>query len=146
MRVINPVHTFTNTVTSLPNVLVRVSPNCTSFCPSGMKFINIEYWNLLVSPHDFTVSQRQFLKSSMFPDITLWNLVKVSTPFGGIRQLHLQSLSMLNNCFMLVSCLAYSLAPKMEATFSSETLVDFRWITRLYVLGDTTLRLLIPIF
>jgi hypothetical protein len=32
-------------------------------------------------------------------------------------------------CFMLISCLTYSLALKLEATFFSETSVDFQWTT-----------------
>jgi hypothetical protein len=36
-------------------------------------------------------------------------------------------LALLATCFMLVSCLAYSLTLKMEATCSSETSVDFKW-------------------
>jgi hypothetical protein len=39
------------------------------------------------------------------------------------------SRALLDVCFMLVSCLAYSLILKMEATCSSETSVGFQWIT-----------------
>jgi hypothetical protein len=41
--------------------------------------------------------------------------------------------------FMLVSCLAYSLILKMEATCSSETSVDFQWTTQYYIPQDKTL-------
>jgi hypothetical protein len=42
-------------------------------------------------------------------------------------------------CFMLVSCLAYSSALKMEATCSSETSVDFHRNTRRYISEDITI-------
>jgi hypothetical protein len=42
-------------------------------------------------------------------------------------------------CFMLVSCLPYSLTSKMEAAFSSETSVDFQQITWRYTPDDRTL-------
>jgi hypothetical protein len=35
-------------------------------------------------------------------------------------------------CFILVSCLAYFLTLKMEATYSTETSVDFQWTTQRY--------------
>jgi hypothetical protein len=37
---------------------------------------------------------------------------------------------LLDACFIIVSCLAFSSALKMEATCSSEMSVDFQWITR----------------
>jgi hypothetical protein len=40
------------------------------------------------------------------------------------------------NCLMLVSCLAYSSAPKMKATYFSETSIDFERITRRYITED----------
>jgi hypothetical protein len=42
-------------------------------------------------------------------------------------------------CFMLVSCLAYSVTLKMEATCSSKTLVDFQRTTWHYIPEDRTL-------
>jgi hypothetical protein len=36
-------------------------------------------------------------------------------------------------CFMLASCLAYALALKMEATYSSDMSVDFEWTTWFYI-------------
>jgi hypothetical protein len=42
-------------------------------------------------------------------------------------------------CFRLVSCLAYSSTLKIEAMYSSETLVDFQWTTRRYISEDITL-------
>jgi hypothetical protein len=41
--------------------------------------------------------------------------------------------------FTLVSCSAYSLALKMEATCSSETSVDFQQTTQHYIPEDSTL-------
>jgi hypothetical protein len=47
---------------------------------------------------------------------------------------------------MLVSCLTYSSALKMEAVHSSKTLVDFHWSTWQYIPGDSTLhRLCFPL-
>jgi hypothetical protein len=34
---------------------------------------------------------------------------------------------------MLVSCLAHSSTMKMEATYPSETLIDFKWTTLCYI-------------
>jgi hypothetical protein len=42
----------------------------------------------------------------------------------------------LTNAFLQVSCSAYSLALKMEATCSSETSVDFQRTTRIYKHGN----------
>jgi hypothetical protein len=39
-------------------------------------------------------------------------------------------------CFMVVSCLAYSLTLKMEATFFSKTSVGFQWTTQHYILEN----------
>jgi hypothetical protein len=41
-------------------------------------------------------------------------------------------------CFTLVSSLAYSSTVKLEATYLSETSVDFQQITRHYILEDRT--------
>jgi hypothetical protein len=43
-------------------------------------------------------------------------------------------------CFMLVSCLSYTSTLKMEATCSSETVVDFRQITWCNIPEDRTLQ------
>jgi hypothetical protein len=60
---------------------------------------------------------------------------------GGYDELHLagyiamhsaECLPPLATCFMLVSCLAYSLTLKMEAAYSSENSVDFQRTTRRY--------------
>jgi hypothetical protein len=40
---------------------------------------------------------------------------------------------------MLVSCLVYSLALKIEAIYSCEMLADFQQTARLYILEDITL-------
>jgi hypothetical protein len=53
---------------------------------------------------------------------------------------HLQLIDvsvMLSACAMLVSCLDYSLTPKMKVTYASETSVDFQRTTRRYIPEDT---------
>jgi hypothetical protein len=40
--------------------------------------------------------------------------------------------------FTLVSCSAYSLAQKIDATYFSEMLVDLEWTTRRYIPENTT--------
>jgi hypothetical protein len=69
-------------------------------------------------------------------------LLNVNGHFGGTCRLHLQgqikSQTELATCFMLVSCLAYSLALKMEVTCSSETLADFQLTTQHYIPEDGT--------
>jgi hypothetical protein len=47
--------------------------------------------------------------------------------------------ALLDICFELVSCLAYSFSMKMEATCSSVTSVDFQWTTRYDISEDRTL-------
>jgi hypothetical protein len=47
---------------------------------------------------------------------------------------------MLAACFTLVSCLAYSSAMKMQATFSSEMSVDIQRATRRYIPEDRILQ------
>jgi hypothetical protein len=47
--------------------------------------------------------------------------------------------ALLENCFMLVSCLAYSSTLKLEETCSSETPADFQRTTRRYIPEDGTL-------
>jgi hypothetical protein len=59
------------------------------------------------------------LKSPYFWDIMMCSPLKVK------QVLEEQADSKLAACFILVSCLAYSLTLKMEVTCSSETLVDF---------------------
>jgi hypothetical protein len=48
-------------------------------------------------------------------------------------------LALLAICFTLYSCVAYSSAPKLEATCFSETSVDFQRTTRRYILEYITL-------
>jgi hypothetical protein len=48
--------------------------------------------------------------------------------------------ALLAACFLLVSCLAYSLTVKMETICSSETSVDFHRTTWRYIPEDRTLR------
>jgi hypothetical protein len=50
-----------------------------------------------------------------------------------------KSTKLFATCFMLVSCLAYSLTQKMEVTCSSETSVDFQQATWHYIPADRTL-------
>jgi hypothetical protein len=65
------------------------------------------------------------MKSSVFWDIKPCSPLKVKGRFGGSRLLP-----------MLVSCLAYSSTPKMEATCTSEMLVNYRG-TRCYIAEDS---------
>jgi hypothetical protein len=48
--------------------------------------------------------------------------------------------SLLAASFMLISCLAYSLIPKMEATCVSASSVDFQRTTRGYIAEDRNLQ------
>jgi hypothetical protein len=87
--------------------------------------------------------------SSIFWDITPCSQLKVNRRFGGTYRLSLQSRRIcqarnqesLPHVFTLVSCLAYSSTLKMEATCSSETLVDFQLTTRYYSLEARTLHI-----
>jgi hypothetical protein len=79
------------------------------------------------------------LLRDVFLDIAPFSPMKVSRRFGGTCRLHLQCEALLTTCFMLVSCLAYSLALKMEAICSSETSVNFQRTARCYIPEDRTL-------
>jgi hypothetical protein len=46
-------------------------------------------------------------------------------------------ITLLAACCMLVSCLAYFLAQKMEVSCSSKTSVDFQWTTHRHIPEDT---------
>jgi hypothetical protein len=78
-------------------------------------------------------------KSSIFWNITPCGPLKVNQRFEGTRRLHLQSRRInrpRNQCEISSkqrSCLAYSSTLKMEATCSSETMVDFHRTTRRYI-------------
>jgi hypothetical protein len=48
--------------------------------------------------------------------------------------------ALLDTCFTVVSCLAYSWTLKMDATCSSETLAAFQWTTWRYIPDDSTLQ------
>jgi hypothetical protein len=78
------------------------------------------------------------MKSSIFWDIKPCKLVK----FNPILEKHMTSIFMaealLAVCFMLLSCLAYSLTLKMVAICSPETFVDFHQTTLNYILEDRT--------
>jgi hypothetical protein len=68
----------------------------------------------------------------MFWALTPCSPLKVNRIFG--------CSALLATCFMLVSRLTYSLTPKMEATRSDETSVEFQLTTWYYIPGDRTLR------
>jgi hypothetical protein len=72
------------------------------------------------------------MHSSIFWDITPWSPFKSQPTFR-----RKQSSA---TCFTLVSCLACSLALKMEVTYSSEMSVDFQRTTRRYIPEDRTLQ------
>jgi hypothetical protein len=59
--------------------------------------------------------------------------MNMSPPLEGRR------ISQARQCFLLVSCLAYSSTLNMRATCSSETSVDLQRTARRYILEDTTL-------
>jgi hypothetical protein len=87
------------------------------------------------------------MQTSMFWDITTYGLLKVNWHSGGTCCLHLQgwrvSWAKQATCFVLVSCLAYSLTLKMEATCSCKMLVDFQWTSQRYTPEDRTLHPLV---
>jgi hypothetical protein len=76
------------------------------------------------------------MKGTSFGAVTLCSSVEVYRRFGGPYHLRLQGR---RGGGKLVSCLAYSPTPKMEAIHSSETSVDFYHTTRCYVPEDSTL-------
>jgi hypothetical protein len=80
------------------------------------------------------------MKRSVLWDITQCSPLKFNRRFGGTRRLHHHGrrTGQARNqheelCIMLVSCLANSLALMMEATCTTETSVDFKRTTRLYI-------------
>jgi hypothetical protein len=87
-------------------------------------------------------------------DITPCSPLKVNTCFGARSRLHLQgrrisrarnqreSMWQAEPAFTLVSCSDYSSTLKMEAIYSSETLVDFQRTTRRYIREDSLLQCL----
>jgi hypothetical protein len=50
------------------------------------------------------------------------------------------SAALLGTCFVMLFCLAYSLILKVEATYSSETLLNIRQNTKRYIPEDRNLR------
>jgi hypothetical protein len=75
------------------------------------------------------------MNCSILCDITPCSPLKINRCFGGTWPLHLQgrihpARKQHATCSALVSCLTCSSTPKMEATYSSETLVDFQRTTR----------------
>jgi hypothetical protein len=102
----------------------------------------------------FIVLNNIILMSSVFWDIRAYTPLKVNRNYGGTCRLHPQGRrisqarnqhevgsmqALLTAYFMLVSCLAYS-APKMKATYSSETSVSFQRTTGRYIPNDRTLQ------
>jgi hypothetical protein len=81
----------------------------------------------------FEVLTAVIMFSSIFWDIALWILLKVSWHFCGTCRLHLKSWRSqvsIFTCFMLGFSVAYSSTLKIEATWSSVTSSDFRGTTR----------------
>jgi hypothetical protein len=80
------------------------------------------------------------MKISVFWDITPCSPLKPNWHFGGTCRHQPQGRRISQaTCFTLVSYLAYSLTLKMEATCSSETLVDFQRTSQHYIPEDRTL-------
>jgi hypothetical protein len=92
------------------------------------------------------------MKSTVIWGITPCNPVKVSRRFGGACRLRFQDRSIKQarnqrgRRWQAEPCLAYSLTLKMEATWSSETSVDFQRAARRYVREDgrTSLNVKLP--
>jgi hypothetical protein len=57
--------------------------------------------------------------------------------YNAMQAVESQLMFQRNNCFMLVSCLAYSLTLKMEVICSSKTLVNFQGTIEYYIPEDT---------
>jgi hypothetical protein len=84
--------------------------------------------------------------------ITQCSPLKVNHLFVGTCRLHLQywivsqarnRIKQAASKFMLVSCLAYSLTLKMEATRSSKTFIDFQRPTRCYIQDNRILYIIL---
>jgi hypothetical protein len=67
-----------------------------------------------------------------------WLLVLHFPPLSYIIQSFGKLIALLGTCFTSVSCLAYSLNLKVEATCSSDMPVDFQQTTQCYVPEDRT--------
>jgi hypothetical protein len=104
-------------------------------------YLNIFIW-LLLFEHLYTISAIQIkirigfevltaivMKSYIFWDIRLCSPSNFNGRFGG---------TLLAVCAMLVSCLAYASALKMETTCSSVTSVNFQGTTKRYISEDRT--------
>jgi hypothetical protein len=87
----------------------------------------------------FEVLRAVIMKNPIFWCITPCRPVKVNRSFG------LSARAPLATCFMLGSSLAYSSTLTMEATYSSETSVDFERITRRYISKERTVHMFIII-
>jgi hypothetical protein len=105
--------------------------------------------SLTLSQTMHTQLNRFLLKSSIYWDITLSSPLKFNWCISQTCCFQLQGwrISQARNqheagskqCFMLVSCLSYSLTLKMEVICSSGTSVDFQWTTWWYVPEDRTI-------
>jgi hypothetical protein len=74
---------------------------------------------------------QQLNLSSISWNITPCSSLKVKWHFGGTYHHHLQGLHA--TCFMLVSCLVYSLTLKIEVTCSFKMSVDSEWTIWRYI-------------
>jgi hypothetical protein len=86
-------------------------------------------------PCDRILRNRLRISSSTFFNITPCSPLK----FNRLLEEHVAFMALLAACFMLVSCLAYSSALKLEATWFSETLVEFQRTTCRYIPEDRIL-------
>jgi hypothetical protein len=80
------------------------------------------------------------VKSTIFWDVAPYHLLEVYPCFRGIYCLHLQGQRVRQAaCFLLITCLAYSLALKMEAVHPFRMLVNFHQTTLRHIPEDRTL-------
>jgi hypothetical protein len=87
----------------------------------------------------FEVLTAAVMKSSIFWNIMLCSLLKVSRSFGDMCCLYLQSQRSSQARNQLFSCSAYSSTLKTEVTCSSKMSADFQQTTWRYIPEDTTL-------
>jgi hypothetical protein len=117
------------------------------FCEVGTAFLNVmstktglfpQLHNYKIIHVGFEIITAVVMKCSVFRDIRPRSPLKVK------GRLHLEDRSIdraqLATCVVLVHWLAYSSTMKMEAIYSSETLVDFQRTTRRYILEAGTLQ------
>jgi hypothetical protein len=68
---------------------------------------------------------------------TFWR--NIMPPSSGLKTKSSKKLALLAACFVLISCLAYSLTVKIEVTCYSKMLVDFQWTVEHYIPEDKIL-------